>query len=330
MKNAELVPLTRELALTLTMADGAKALELRSLDLERPDCSMALIDSGTTLGWYSLWLRGAAPFENMSTAALGHFYAASQDAARTLLKDAAQRARAAGHAFLTGPLDESTWYPYRLTTDDCGHPPFLLDRLTPLAWSDWFMEAGFASIADYRSTKAPTGTYADTGADAWQRRFDDGEFRLCALDPDRYAAVLEKIHALCLQSFAKNFLFSPIGREAFLDLYLPLGPRLTPELTQLVYDGDTLIGFCLCLPDFSQQMRGEPMDTAILKTFARDPDPRYKGLGAWLFRNSHILAEKLGFSFLITAFMHTDNASYHLARKNGHDIRKYALFGLSL
>lgn len=330
MKNAKLAPLTRELALALTVAADARRVELRNLDLKRPDLSMVLTASGEALGWYSLWLRGRARFENLRTAALGHFYAASRDAAHILLEDAAKRAAEAGAGFLAGPLDGDTWHPYRLTTDDCAHPPFLLDRLTPLEWSDWFMEAGFVPIADYRSTKAPTGTYADAQADAWQKRFDRGEFRLSFLDPDRYEVILEEIHALCLESFAKNFLFSPVSREEFLDLYLPLGPRLIPELVQLAYEGEKLIGFCLSLPDFSQQMRGGPMDTAILKTFARNPDPRYKGLGAWLFRNSHILAEKRGFSFLITAFMHTEKASYRLAKQIGKDIRKYALFGLPL
>ena len=99
---------------------------------------------------------------------------------------------------------------------------------------------------------------------------------------------------------------------------------------RLAFRGEELAGFCLCLPDYAQARRGETMDALILKTFARDPDPSFKGLGAFLMWHCHILAAEHGSRPVITPFMQADNVSLRLALKAGNVIRKYALYGRKL
>ena len=327
--NARIMPLTAETA--LACADEARQAELRGLALARAEASFALVENGLARGWYSLWHGRSPQYRDYRTGCLGHFYADARESALALLDHAADKARAKGLEYLIAPLDGDTWHSYRLTTNTCGHPPFFLDRLTPPAWPEYFREAGFSSIAEYCSSKAPAAAYQEEAAPIWKDRFRvGGDWSLRALNLEGFEGELRRIYELSCRAFAGNFLYTPIAWPDFLGLYLPIRKYIRPEFVRLAFLGEELAGFCLCLPDYAQTQRGETMDTLILKTFARDPEPACKGLGALLMWHCHVLAAEHGFRHVITAFMHADNVSLRLALKAGSVIRKYALYGREL
>lgn len=323
-----ITPLTADMRNALACADQGRLAELRGLALAGPDVTFVLSEAGLARGWYSLWHAASPRYGRHTTGCLGHFYADARETALDLLAHAVRTAREAGLDYLVGPLDGDTWHAYRLTTDTCGHPPFFLDRLTPSEWPGYFREAGFTVIAEYFSTAAPAVVYEEKAANVWNERFRaGGEWSLRALNLEDFEGELRRIYTLSRRAFADNFLYTPIEWPDFLALYLPLKPLIRPEFVHMAFRGDELAGFCLCLPDYAQAKRGEAVDALILKTFARDPDPACKGLGAFLLWHAHALAAEHGFARLIIAFMHADNASLRLALKAGTIIRKYALFG---
>ena len=327
---ARIAELSQETRVGLRAADEGRQDEFARLDLGLADRSFALVKGGLARGWYSLWLKGAPQYQRYRTAALGHFYADSPETALALLAHGREQALAAGMGYLLGPLDGSTWRGYRLTTDDYGCPPFFLDRLTPLFWAECFVGAGFSRIAEYFSTKSAHLAYEEPAAPVWLERIRAGQCVLRPLNMDAFEDDLREMYELSRISFASNFLYTPIGLPEFLAMYRPLGKYIRPEFVQLAHMEGRLAGFCLCLPDYAQQERGRAIESLILKTVARDPAPDCKGLGAFLFWNSHRLAAEHGFHALITAFMHSENASLHLARKAGKPIRSYALYGREL
>ena len=329
--NAHIMPLTAETQAALACADEARQAELRGLAPAGAEASFVLAENGLARGWYSLWHGRSPQYRDYRTGCLGHFYADTREPALALLAHAAAEARARGLEYLISPLDGDTWHSYRLTTDACGHPPFFLDRLTPPAWPEYFREAGFSAIADYCSSKAPAAAYPEEAAPIWEDRFRaGGDWSLRALRLEDFKGELRRIYELSCRAFAGNFLYTPIKWPDFLGLYLPIREHIRPEFVRLAFRGEELAGFCLCLPDYAQARRGETMDALILKTFARDPDPSFKGLGAFLMWHCHILAAEHGFRHVITAFMHADNVSLRLALKAGNVIRKYALYGRKL
>lgn len=329
--NTRITPLTAETQAALACADEGRQAELRGLALAGAEASFVLAENELARGWYSLWHASSPQYRGHRTACLGHFYADARETALTLLTHAASKARAKGLEYLIAPLDGDTWHSYRLTTDTCGQPLFFLDKLTPPVWPDYFREAGFSSIADYYSSKAPAAAYPEEAAQTWGDRFRaGGDWSLRALRLEDFEGELRRIYELSCRAFAGNFLYTPISWPDFLGLYLPIRNHIRPEFVRLAFRGEDLAGFCLCLPDYAQAQRGETMDALILKTIARDPDPACKGLGAFLMWHCHVLAAEHGFKHLITAFMHADNVSLHLALKAGSVIRKYALFGKML
>ena len=323
-----ITPLTAQTQAVLVCADDERQAALRTLALAGADISHVLLEKNVARGWYSLWHTRSPQFGQHRTGCLGHFYADTRETALALLAHAVQQARERGVSYLIGPLDGDTWHGYRLTTDTCGHLPFFLDRLTPTDWPGYFLDAGFGAIAEYFSTEAPASPYEESAAQAWEKRFlAGGQWRLRALNLEDFEGELRRIYELSCRAFARNFLYTPIEWPAFLSQYLPLRPLIRPEFVRMAFRGEELAGFCLCLPDYEQTKRGEAIDALILKTFARDPDPAYKGLGAFLLWHCHVLAAEHGFKRLITAFMHEDNASLRLTLKAGAIIRKYALYG---
>lgn len=355
--SGEIVELSPGLRETLSPAEVGRAAELRGLDLDSPTRNLVLRNDSRALGWCSLWLDDGPSYRDYRTGAVGQFYSDSRPTALALLGRAAEICRDQGREYLLGPLDGDTWHSYRLTTNDYERPPFFLDRLTPRSWCDWFIEAGFAPVAEYFSTQGPVwalfrrnggdvqavrpradfsdpssfSSADDATARQWDERLAEGRLVLRPLNLERFEDDLGLIHELSLAGFARNFLYTPLSLARFMELYRPLRDLVVPDLVQLAFVDQRPAGFCLCLPDYAQKQAGLKIDTVILKTFARRPEKEYRGLGAWLMRQAHQVAADKGFQQLIVAFMHRDNHSLTLALAAGGEIiRSYALYGREL
>jgi hypothetical protein len=136
---------------------------------------------------------------------------------------------------------------------------------------------------------------------------------------------LRRMHALSLQAFSGNFLYRPIGAEAFLDLYRPILPALDPDFVLMAEDeaGD-LQGFLFGIPDMAQ---GSAPDAVILKTYAA----LRKGAGSLLADTFVLKAQARGYARVIHALFHRSNLSaLRSGAAGGRVFRRYALWGLRL
>jgi hypothetical protein len=265
---------------------------------------------GAALG---IW-REAPNFEGRPTAALGAFRCDTSETGAALLRTVAEGLFEEGFQAVVGPMDGDTWGAHRLIVESDERAPFFLEPQTPGHHPAAFEAAGFTVIARYFSAEAdldgglarltrPTGLSL--------RPFD-------LSDPERE---LRRLHALSLAAFAGNFLFRPIGADAFLELYRPVLPALDPDLVLMAEDeGGALQGFVFGLPDLAQG--GQP-DAVVLKTYAS----LRPGGGSLLADAFNANAKRKGFSRVIHALMHESNISARHSRNlGGRVFRRYALW----
>jgi predicted N-acetyltransferase YhbS len=296
----------------------------------RPDESWAVADGGNVVARCSLWWADAPPLAGQRIGAVGHYAAASADAAGPLLDHACQRLAANDCTLAVGPMDGNTWRRYRLLTDRGTEPPFLLEPDNPDDWPAHFTGSGFTPLAEYYSAVNDDLTQTDPRHGAVRRRIADRGITLRPLNPDRFEDELRAIHALSLASFTQNFLYTPIGEEEFLAQYRGVRPHVRPELVLMAEREGQLVGFLFMIPDLLQAKRGQPIDTVIFKTMAVHPEHRGSGLGGLLMALGHEAAHRLGYRRAIHALMHAANPSRRISGHTARTIRRYTLFARPL
>ncbi|MGK7924104.1 MAG: GNAT family N-acetyltransferase, partial [Spirulina sp.] len=141
---------------------------------------------------------------------------------------------------------------------------------------------------------------------------------------------LAKIYQIAIAAFRQNFLYQPISKSEFIDLYRPILPYIQPELILIAENQNQAIGFLFALPDALEAQRGGAIETVILKTVAVLPQRKYAGLGSILVEKCHAIASQLGYKKVIHALMNQANSSSNISRSYAHPIRQYSLFGKKL
>ena len=261
---------------------------------------------------------------------LGHFAANDPASARLLLDTACAELRAEGCDLAIGPMDGSTWNAYRLVVDRGDTPPFFLEPDHPSAWPDWWKAAGFSEHARYYSTLNPLSHEPDPRTSRLEEKMRAAGVTIRPLDPARFEQELAGIHDLSLASFAGNYLYTPIDRAAFLDLYRPIQPLVRPAFVLLAGLAGGCVGFLFAVPDLLEARRTGSTATLIVKTLAVRPGRPYAGLGALLLERLRVAARSAGFRHAIHALMHEANGSRNFSSDGGRTLRTYALFARSL
>lgn len=298
----------------------------------RPDARWAARDGGAVLARCSLWWRETPLHGGERSGVIGHFDAApgAGEAARALLEHACRQLAARGASLAIGPMDGNTWRAYRLVSDAGSEPPFLLEPWNPLEWNAHFAAAGFAPLATYHSSATRDLASQDERVPQAAGRLRAGGVRLRALDPARFVEELERIHALSVDAFARNFLFTPVSREEFVAQYRPIERYVDPRLVLVGERGGELGGFLFAVPDLLQAQRGAKVDTVVVKTVAVRPGRAYAGLGAWLAAECHGRAAQAGFTRAVHALMHDANNSANISRRYAQVLRRYTLYARKL
>lgn len=259
---------------------------------------------GEVLGFCTGFLHPAFPAYYL----VGNYQCvAEQTVASRLLNKIKTVAQRWGKRKLLGPLNGSTWYPYRFSEKPVA--PFFLEHRHQPYYLDQWLQWGFRPSVHYRSQREVFDTRTDFPdmAGIIQER----GWTLLPFDLSRAQQMLAELHGFCQRTFADSPFFSPIGQQAFIDLYQPVLPLLDPRLIDLVHDGEQLVGLFFALPDAHQPGQ------VIVKTLARDPHPHYKGLAHLLSARFCYKAIKLGFRSMIHAYMQVDNRSNRVSRNFG-------------
>lgn len=298
------------------------------MTLTDPEPEIVRTDGGSC----ALWWRGQIPSLPGERLGVIGRYACEHDPA-DLLERACARLRAEGCTRAVGPMDGNTWRTYRFVTDDpSGEPPFFLEPANPPEYPLQWRDAGFTPLATYRSTVADDLTVADPRAPRIAARMEAAGVTLRPVDLTRAEEDLDAIYALSLVSFARNVLYTPLERDAFLAQYRRLLPAVDPALTVLAHaPGGALVGFCFALPDLAQAQRGEPVRTMIVKTAAVRPGRAWAGLGVHLLERCQAVARERGYTRAIHALMEDGNTSRTISEAHGaRTLRRYTLFAKRL
>lgn len=295
---------------------------------EHPDACLAVApaEGAVPLAWCSLWWKNAPQLPGERTGCLGHFASSSPTASAALLEAAEARLREAGCTLAVAPMNGNTWRSYRFVTGlRDSRAPFFLEPWNEPAWPEEFRSAGFGALATYSSSLTPL---AEDGRDLakLEERLAQRGVAIRSIDPARFRDELGSLFELSLAAFADNFLYAPIERSEFLELYGGIEALVVPGFVLLAESASgEAIGFVFALPDPGE--RG----TLIVKTLAVHPRFRHLGLGSVLVERVHSAAREREFSAAIHALQHESNSSRKItARSRGRRIREYTLFAKSL
>lgn len=215
-----------------------------------------------------------------------------------------------GISQLLGPMDGSTWNEYRFISSHVDQT-FLLEMNHPGYYLEFFRKYGFVKLAQYYSQKS------DHLVHHWEKskhQFDEFEksgVTFHHFDKENAFEEFLKLGTFCNKAFQNNFLFSPISKEDFATKMLTSLPIINPRYTIFAKEGDVVVGFIFCYQDNLDTKN----KTIVVKTVARSPENKYKGLGSVLSSLIMINAIEDGFTHSIHALILDSNISKHLSDK---------------
>ncbi len=299
----------------------AKHFAYTSPQLDKPEESWILRDSKSeVLGHFSLWYNATPILDGDKSGFIGHFFASDGDCARELLGFATALLKQKGCKRAIGPIDGNTFRRYRFVVESSNTSPFFMEPENPTAYPDYFTDQGFEQLATYSSSITPARSQL---LDPTRRCTHVDGVTIRTLDLSSIDHELEVLYRISCSAFENNFLYTPIDKTLFFNLYRRLTSIVDPNLVLVAESRKTPVGFVMTIPDFSNGKS----DTAILKTVARIPDDSLKGLGLMLIAESHARATTMGFKQMIHALYKDDNISVSYSTLAGAEvIRRYAVF----
>lgn len=326
------IELTSRDALPVLKPGGSVSpIELAELQRHAPDDHLMLVRDDKTLeSRASVWWSQVPSIPQHRVGVVGHYVASTEGAGRAILERACDRLRDAGCTIAVGPMDGNTWRRYRFIVDRGPEPPFFLEPDNPDTWPGHFVSVGFKPLAVYSSALADDIGQEDRRLAKIQDRAARGGLSIRTLNLADVEGDLRRIFSLSLDSFATNYLYTPLSEDEFLEQNRRLLPFVQPDLVLLAEKAGELSGFLFGVPDVLQKQRGGSIDTLIIKTVAVSPRRAGMGLGALLVAVAHQNAARLGFRRAIHALMHEQNVSQNISRRYARTIRRYALFARSL
>lgn len=305
----------------------AAPVDARDLQRHRPDCHLMLVDeSGVLRARASCWWSATPEVADHRVGLVGHYAAADEDSGLEVLRQALVRLEREGCTVAIGPMDGNTWRRYRFVAERGTEPPFFLEPDNPDEWREQFERAGFQVMATYTSALSNDLSREDARLAPIEAALAAQDITIRPFDPAAADEELRRIFRLSAESFTRNYLYTPLDEEEFLEQNQRLLPYVVPDLVLLAERDGELVGFSFVVPDVLQKSRGTNVDTVIVKTVAVSPAVARVGLGTVLVAQSHRRAHELGFRRAIHALMHEQNVSQHISRHYARTIRRYALY----
>lgn len=300
---------------------------------QRTDAHLMLLDDDEPIARCSLWWRDAPRLGGAQVGIIGHYQAASateDSRAGTLLDNACGHLASRGCSLAIGPMDGTTWRRYRFITDRGDEPTFFLEPDNPDAFPLQWSRTGFEPLAEYFSALDTDLTRRDPRLPAASERLAREGVSVRALDPGDFENELGRVYEVSVASFQRNLLYTPLPEAEFRAQYRAILPHARPELALIAEEGSRPVGFVFAVPDVAQQLRGEPVNTVIVKTVAVLPGRRYAGLGALLVERVQLTAADLGFTRAIHALMYASNSSRSISAHYASPMRRYTLYARRL
>lgn len=243
-----------------------------------------------------------------------------------LLNAIVEDAKNLGFEYLIGPMNGSTWDDYRFSLNH-DSPTFFLEPYHHLYYNDQFSNFGFGPVAQYVSGISDCTNYKETEPSAFESFYKNG-LHVRPVNLDSYDCELKKLYDFSLIAFKNNFLYTPISFEYFKEKYAAAKKIIQPDFFQIAEDAEgNIVGFMFCVDDLYNKKE----KSLIIKTLARMPDEKWKGLTKITGDIVYKTARDKGYKTIVHAFMHQHNASTSVSRNfKGVVFRKYILYGKEL
>ncbi|MBO6517506.1 MAG: hypothetical protein JJ975_13250 [Bacteroidia bacterium] len=244
---------------------------------------------------------------------LGNYQCVDEpEAAQSLLQACETFALNENFRALVGPMCGNTWYGYRFSTSV--EHFFFLESVHKEEYVQQWMQNGFHVSAEYQSNTERFNTQTDYSG--YAAFLEEKNLVLRPFDLTQPEDELRLLWPFCNELFANNVYFSPISEDDFIALYQPLLPLFDPRFVSFVMDGASLVGLFFALPD--PYVPGQ----IVVKTVARNPDNKYRGLAHVMAAHFCHSAIEAGFTSMVHAYFHIDNRSSNLSKNFGGQLLK--------
>ncbi len=226
--------------------------------------------------------------------------------------------------YIIGPMNGSTWDTYRFSTQH-NSPHIFLEPYHHLYYNDHFLAAGFTCIGKYFSSKDTTLKINKPEVLELMAIFEAQGVTFRNIGKAEFETELERLYDFNVVAFQKNFLYTPISKEAFIKKYLPIKSIFNPDFLKIAEDKDkNLICFFFCIPDFINTKE----KSLILKTIARNSDKNWRGLGHVVGNLVYQSAIEQGYQSVVHAFMYDAGFSTTISKNfSGDRYKNYQLYG---
>lgn len=266
-------------------------------------------------------------YNGVKAACIGNYECIDDGEAHMRLVDAvAQDAAQLGFPYLIGPMNGSTWDDYRFSVDH-KYPLFFTEPEHHWYYNRQFQQFGFEVMAKYVSGISDCSNYLKLNTSKFDSLYQNG-VDVRQIDIDDFENELKRLYEFCIIAFQNNFLYTPISFTYFRQKYLVAKNIIDPEFFRIARDvNGSIVGFMFCIDDLYNRRERN----LIIKTIARHPDEKWKGMTNLLGDTIYSLAREKGYKHVLHAFMHEKNASVTVSKNfSGSVIRNYALYGIRL
>lgn len=317
-----------EVALKLHTGENSKYAKEEQLNEDFLNCCYVLLADNVPVARVALYKNPNLTYMGLNTLCLGNYECIDDIAVATeLLNHVANEARRLGADYIIGPMNGSTWDNYRFTTHH-NYAPFFLEPFQPLYYNDHFLAIGLEPIASYFSSIDLDFKYNNPEIEALATAFGEMGMVLRNIDLQHYQEELEKLYPFLLETFKSNFLYTPISLNSFLKKYLAAEKFIDSQFVIIAEDAEkNPVGLSFCVKDYLDPT-GKSM---IVKTLARHPDKKWKGLGNILGNEIGKKCLKLGYTSVVHALIYEQGTSLNLSKNySGKLYKNYALYGKKL
>lgn len=275
---------------------------------------------------------------------IGYFEAVNDyEATHAVLSEAMAWLRERGVTTVRGPINTSTYFPYRFMTEGFEHAAFFLEPYNPPHYPEHWRRFGFRERYGYASAIVDSADFARQTAPHHARAMAAG-YHARIFDLKRFDDELRLMYDLSTAIFKGSWMWRPVSFEDFRLLYAGMRGILDPDLCYFLFHGHTPVGFVFGLPDVApavRAMRGSQSlfaklrflskrhqtPAALLKTFGVLPAHRNGSLALSLCHLMHDAAARKGYARTVHALMREDNTSLRMSHRFGGSVfKRYAIF----
>lgn len=279
---------------------------------------------------------------------IGYFESEERyEATEAVLSQALEWLRAKGARTVRGPINTSTYHPYRFMIEGFDQDIFFLEPYNPRYYPAFWEQFGFKACCTYFSAVVGSQECADNLTREYERVKASGlKFR--PFDPACFEDELRRMYDISTTIFEGVYMWRRIAFDEFRNLYGAMKPLVVPEMSYFLMDGDTHVGFVFGMPDYGPAIRAmagkrdglakarfalarRKCRVSMLKTFGVVPGRRQGANALALCYKMQAAAAEMGYAETIHALMREDNVSLRMSEKRGGKKNKrYALYQFDL